>query len=125
MDSFSDSITIPIVKFALGYIIIFKLLSHSTIELLPQILDKLSTCCIEPGLDTFFSRNFEFLKKTSKAQSQLGDDQQACIFKKFEKMYYEQVLMRKSLDMIGKFTGGLALHTHTLLQTRKKKTTRK
>lgn len=27
-------------------------------------------------------------------------------------MYYEQVLMRKSLDMIGKFTGGLALHTY-------------
>jgi len=57
--------------------ICIQLLNHSTIELLPQILDKLSTCCIE-----------------------LGDDQQACIFKKFEKMYYEQVLMRKSLDMI-------------------------
>ena len=58
----------------------FKLLNQSTIDLLPQCLDKLAECC-----------------------TQLGDDYQACVFKKFETMYYEQVLVRKSLDWIGKY----------------------
>ena len=58
----------------------FQLLSQSTIELLPECLDMLAECC-----------------------TQLGDVNQACVFKKFETMYYEQVLVRKSLDMIGKF----------------------
>lgn len=54
-----------------------QLLNQSTIDLLPQCLDKLAECC-----------------------TQLGDDYQACVFKKFETMYYEQVLVRKSLDWI-------------------------
>jgi len=57
--------------------ICIQLLSQSTIELLPECLDMLAECC-----------------------TQLGDVNQACVFKKFETMYYEQVLVRKSLDMI-------------------------
>lgn len=52
-------------------------LKKGTIELLPNCLSKLAECY--------------------EAQNKV---QQACVFKKFEKMYYEQVLVRKSLDMI-------------------------
>jgi len=52
-------------------------LEKGSIELLPSCLNKLAECY--------------------EAQNNV---QKACIFKKFEKMYYEQVLVKKSLDMI-------------------------
>jgi hypothetical protein len=60
---------------------LFKLcienMSQSSIQLLPRCLNSLAVC-----------------------YEAMADVNRACVFKKFEKMYYEQVLVKKSLDMI-------------------------
>ena len=48
------------------------------IELLPKVLQEVTVCC-----------------------EQLGDLNQAAMFKNFERQYYETVLMRHQLDLIG------------------------
>ena len=78
---FKNCIQVSQVKYLREYPyvwLIIQNLEKGSIELLPSCLNKLAECY--------------------EAQNNV---QKACIFKKFEKMYYEQVLVKKSLDMIG------------------------
>ena len=82
--------------------LIIQNLEKGSIELLPSCLNKLAECY--------------------EAQNNV---QKACIFKKFEKMYYEQVLVKKSLDMIGLSMNALIrVSINAYIQTKRKRITR-